>query len=255
MSWFEKENRWYYWSLSVIQIFYFITKVIKIATGTSFGVLFVRGLHEKIARVWHDYCTSLFWVYRVNWQWFTLAGPRRFLGCPRELFGRSSALSWHKSIHRQLHEVQRVFPAFLKSVTASRLESLLDVDSTLSSLIDDLMSLTFSSLLLTLLHVLADDSKLPRFPPCCSIDVFIQSEVLLQPFCIHGCSRICSSVGLLEGLIESIHRIKSWSSQDTRRLNASSARHISSSCSNGISPHAMSYRRIPSDQTAPERPW
>ena len=52
-------------------------------------------------------------------------------------------------------------------------------------------------------------------------------------------------------------RIKSWHSSVRARdlWNLTSAPHICSSCSNGISPHTMSYKRIPRLQTVAGAPW
>ena len=72
---------------------------------------------------------------------------------------------------------------------------------------------------------------------------------------IQGCERI-SSRGILAAGWTCRHCLtRSRHSAETRDLKWTSAEQICSSCSKGMSPQTMSYRRMPRDQTVAVGPW
>lgn len=72
---------------------------------------------------------------------------------------------------------------------------------------------------------------------------------------IHGWSKICSRVGLSEGLKQRHHLMSCWHSVEIFLRKNKHPWRISSSCSNGMSPQTMSYRSTPSDHTVADLPW
>ena len=134
----------------------------------------------------------------------------------------------------------------LLSTISSELNVLAPLDGWLKSsslelaLLNELLVFTLSSL----------PTDCPRRGQGCDIE-----STLVVAFCIHGCSKISSRDSLCIGFTLSIDLMRCLRDADTPSRKNSSARQISSSFSNGMSPQAISNRSIPNDQTVAERPW